>query len=161
MVRHAKSSWKDASLPDIERPLNKRGKRDAPFMARLMAGQMPRPDALISSPARRAFTTARHFARAWGMDKEGIVRNPAIYEAYYLDLMKLARELDENWQTVFFFGHNPAFTSFVNLFPGGGIIDNVPTCGIVALESTCDSWQAFSEKNSRVIKFIYPKQYFS
>lgn len=159
MVRHAKSSWDDPSLRDIDRPLSKRGRRDAPFMAKLMVDGQPKPDALISSPARRAFDTARQFAKAWGWNKEDIMRDPEIYEAYHMDLLALIQRLEDAWDTVFIFGHNPAFTDFVNLFSGGGHIDNIPTCGIVALESTADAWKSFSTENSRVVQFYYPKQY--
>ena len=160
MVRHAKSSWKDLSLMDADRPLNKRGKRDAPFMAKLIADQIQRPDALISSPARRAFTTATHFVKAWGGSKKEIISKRFIYGAYHMDILEMIQKLDTTWQTVFIFGHNPTFTDFVNLFPGGGHIANVPTCGVVALESTANDWDSFSTENTRVVHFYYPKQYF-
>lgn len=159
MVRHAKSSWEDFSLSDIDRPLNSRGKRDAPFMAELIARKVELPDALISSPAKRAFTTATYFAKAWGKSKDDVLIQKSIYEAYHSDILKLIHHLDAQWQTVFLFGHNPTFTNFVNLFSGGKHIDNIPTCGVVALESTADNWITFSPENTRVIHFYYPKQY--
>lgn len=161
MVRHAKSSWEDMSLRDADRPLNNRGKRDAPFMAKLIAGKVSRPDAFLSSPAKRAFTTAKYFAEAWGRDKKDIILKPSIYEAYHSDILALIQHLDADWQTVFIFGHNPTFTNFVNLFPGGKNIANVPTCGVIALESTADTWTDVSPQNTRIVHFYYPKQYLS
>lgn len=161
LVRHAKSSWADLSLRDIERPLNKRGKRDAPFMAKLIAGKMPAPDAIVSSSAKRAFTTATQFAKAWGWSKKQIHINPSIYDAYSLDILELIRSLNDDWQCVFIFGHNPTFTDLANQFPGGEHIDNVPTCGIVYLASKTKTWQNFSPQNTEVLQFYYPKQFFS
>ena len=160
LVRHAKSSWKDMSLRDIERPLNKRGKRDAPYMAKLLAGKVAKPDALISSPANRAFTTAAHFAKAWEIDRMDIIQKEEIYEAYQSDILEVIQALDEQWQSVFIFGHNPTFTMLANAFPGGGFISNVPTCGVVELHSQAEKWSLFSPKNTRLVHFYYPKQFF-
>ena len=64
LVRHAKSSWKDPDLSDFDRPLNKRGERDAPRMGRRFASVEPPPDLLLASPARRAARTAQVIAEA-------------------------------------------------------------------------------------------------
>lgn len=162
LVRHAKSSWDDPSLHDSDRPLNKRGKRDAPFMAKLFADRGLRPDALVSSPAVRAFTTAKHFAKALGFRKEDIVQQPAIYEAMSSDILRLVQQdLREEWQTVLLFGHNPTFTIFANQFDGRHI-DNIPTCGVVKLSGPIDHWRDFYPGNGiRLEEFVYPKQFLS
>ena len=160
LVRHAKSSWADMSLRDIDRPLNKRGFRDAPFMAKMLKGKGARPDALVSSPANRAFTTASYFAKAIDWSPEDIVVEKDIYEAYVSDLFEIVRSLSEEWDTICLFGHNPTFTSFANRFGGRDYIPNIPTCGIVRIESDCKQWSDFSEENSRLVEFHYPKQYF-
>lgn len=158
LIRHAKSSWKDMSLRDIDRPLNKRGKRDAPFMGQLLKRQEVQPDILLSSPANRAFTTACHFAKAFGMEKAAIQVEERIYEAWTKDILAIIQEQSSDRQTLFLFGHNPTFTSVANLFTTD-YIDNVPTCGIVKIEAAVKKWKDFTERTGKVISFQFPKQY--
>ncbi len=158
-IRHAKSSWSDMSLKDFDRPLNKRGKRDAPFMAQKLQEMGVRPDAILSSTANRAFTTATHFAKALGIGRNEIVEAPSIYEAYYSTVLKIVQNQPKHWDTILVFGHNPAFTSIANSFEGD-YIDNVPTCGIVKVSANVDDWRNFDEKTGEVGAFYYPKQYF-
>lgn len=158
-IRHAKSSWEDMSLGDKERPLNPRGKRDAPFMAQLLKGKGVKADRIISSPANRAFTTATFFAAEMGIEKEDIVIEKNIYEAYLQDVLNILKKLDQSVETVLIFGHNPTFTSLTNLF-SKEYIPNVPTCGIAKVESTCKDWADFADSNSALSDFYYPKQYF-
>ena len=130
-------------------------------MAKIMADQGERPDRLISSTALRAFTTASYFAEAFGLKAEDILKVPEIYEAYYRDILSMVNELENQWDIVYIFGHNPTFTDFVNQFQGGGRISNMPTCGIVEIEAEVNQWSDFSLKNAKVVRFHYPKQYFS
>ncbi len=158
-IRHAKSSWEDMSLRDRDRPLNPRGLRDAPFMAKLLKAKTPQIDKLISSPANRAFTTASYFAEAYGLDQEQIQVENAIYEASTLDVMNIINALDDSLNTVLVFGHNPTFTSLANMF-SQQYIPNVPTCGIVEIRSGASAWKDLDQDNSALINFHYPKQYF-
>jgi len=158
LIRHAKSSWDNPGLKDIERPLNPRGLRDAPFMAKLLLGNGVRPDRILSSPAVRAHTTARYFAEAQQINPNEIDLHRDIYEAYPEQLMALIRELDEQWKTVFFFGHNPSFTSLANSFTEEYIV-NVATCGVVCVESTAKTWNDLDTSNSKVKSYLYPKMY--
>ena len=160
VIRHAKSSWKDPSLRDIDRPLNNRGLRDAPFMAKLLAGKGIKVDRLISSPANRAFTTATYFAKAFGITPDDIQKDESIYHAYPEDLSDLVRGLPEDLNTVFLFGHNPTFTSFVNRFTSN-YIANVPTCGIAQVEADVSNWADFNTRTAKLVAYHYPKQYFS
>jgi len=160
LIRHAKSSWKDPSLDDIDRPLNKRGKRDAPFMAKLVSGKGLRPDRLISSPAKRALTTAEYFAKALELTRKQIDIRDEIYEAAPEDIHELIRALPEEENTILLFGHNPTFTAIANYF-SEEYIANVPTCGVVQLQADTDSWNRFDKEEGRLIAFYYPKQYFN
>lgn len=157
-VRHAKSNWDDPQLRDIDRPLNERGKRDAPFMAQLLKNKGVEPDALVSSPANRAFTTATYFAAAFGKKETDIQVIKGIYEADSITLMQILKKLPESWNTILIFGHNPTFTDVVNQFHGK-MIPNVPTCGIVKIEDTAQTWQAFGSNDAKITEFYYPKQY--
>ena len=158
-IRHAKSSWDDSSLRDSERPLNKRGLRDAPFMAKLLKGKGVQADMIISSPANRALTTAKYFASEMNLPDEKFDINNIIYGAYPEDVLRLVKNVDNSVNTLLVFGHNPTFTGIVNRFTED-YIANVPTCGIVKIEADIDSWSAFNESNAVQTEFYYPKQYF-
>lgn len=157
LVRHAKSSWDDFQLTDFQRPLNDRGLRDAPRMAALLAAQSNPPEKLVSSPAERAITTARFFAEALGIAPAEILEAPRIYEASVVTIMEVIHELDDNWNAVALFGHNPAFSYVAGAFPGERVGD-MPTCAIVTLSSTADAWADLEPHNTRISHFMYPKQ---
>lgn len=159
LIRHAKSSWSDSSLRDIDRPLNKRGYRDAPFMAKLLRGHGVEPDLIISSPANRARTTAGYFAEELGIDKKAIDLRQEIYEAYARDIIEMIQSLPDTANTVLIFGHNPCFTSVANTF-SKEYIPNIPTCGITKIEADVASWSEFDERRAKLTDFYYPKQYF-
>lgn len=158
-IRHAKSSWADMSLSDIKRPLNKRGLRDAPFMSTLLKAKVSQIDLFISSNAVRAFTTATYFANEFGLKKEEIQVEPFIYHTYAPEVLDFINKIDDQHDVICIFGHNPTFTSIANHF-SKEYIANVPTCGIVKVESKCTTWQSFSDENSEMAAFYYPKQYF-
>ncbi len=159
LIRHAKSSWADPSLGDFNRPLNQRGERDAPFMAQVLYEQLGHVDKIVSSPAKRAITTAATFGATFGIPLEAIKKEERIYEAFPSAILNIIKGLDEDWNTVLVFGHNPAFTSVANHFPPF-FTDNVPTCGIIKIVSSAATWSVFSGQNSIVESFHYPKQYF-
>lgn len=160
LVRHAKSSWEDPQLKDIDRPLNKRGERDAPFMGKLMDGKGIAPNVLISSPANRAYTTAKTFAVAMDYPVDEIIINPEIYGAGVDDLLEMVQNLKNDWNSAMLFGHNMTYTMFANLYAKPAL-ENVPTCGIVALEFNIKTWTKVSRGNGKLLFFEYPKKYFS
>ncbi len=158
LVRHAKSSWEDYSLKDIERPLNERGRRDAPFMGKLMLGKEQVPDLIISSPAKRALTTARIFAEQLGKPKEEVQVIDEIYEAYTTEILYIINALDDRYASIALFGHNPTMTDIANVF-GEEYIPNVPTCAIVKIVSSATTWAELDKSNSKRTAFHFPKQY--
>ncbi len=158
LIRHAKSSWGNPGLRDHDRPLNERGLHDAPKMAQLLVEQGVQPDLLVSSPAKRAFTTALFFAEAFKLEAEKVLREPNIYEAFPQDILRIISELPESSQTVLLFGHNPTFTEVANHFIENDFIENVPTCGVVKITSTAASWREFYEGNSKVAACYFPKE---
>ena len=159
LIRHAKSSWEDMSLSDFDRPLNGRGLRDAPMMAKMLADKGVKPDAIVSSPANRAFTTATYFGKAMGFKKKEIIQEKDIYEAYPSTVLEIINDLDDDYKTVLVFGHNPTFTSLANEFKEDSFIANLPTCGIVRIDSTAKNWEDVSPDNSEVKAIYYPKQF--
>lgn len=156
LIRHAKSSWDDMSLDDFDRPLNKRGKRDAPAMAQWLKDEIKNLDAIISSPAKRAKRTAKQFADAFGITVE---YHKSLYHAGTEEILSSVYGTNDSHSAVAIFGHNPGFTYFANNYlEDNGYIDNVPTCGIVAIESSADRWSEFNDVNSKVKFFMYPKK---
>jgi len=158
LVRHAKSSWKQDGLTDLARPLNKRGKADAPFMARCLASRGRRPDRIVSSPAARARATAIVFAQAHGYPEADIVPAPRIYEAAVSDLLEVLRNLTDADDRVFLFGHNPSVTEFL-VEVAGVNIDNVPTCGVAELRFQTERWQDIEATGAELVDFDYPKKH--
>ncbi|MDX2136128.1 MAG: histidine phosphatase family protein [Saprospiraceae bacterium] len=156
LIRHAKSSWEHPGLRDFERPLNNRGLRDAPLMAALMKNLGVVPDLLISSPARRAWSTACIFAEAYGLPFSDIQQAPDLYECRPQDVLKVVSGLPEAARVVLLFGHNPALTEFANRFTDDPI-DNIPTCGVVRIDSVAPDWASFYDENARVAQTWFPK----
>lgn len=156
LVRHAKSSWKDPALPDFERPLNKRGQRDAPAMAERMAGLEPRPDWLVSSPARRARETAEIVAAGIGYAAADISYDPRIYESSARGLIELIRGFDDAYAHVVLFGHNPAITELAEILTERPF-ENVPTCGVVRVRFGIESWALADTERGDLIAFEHPK----
>jgi phosphohistidine phosphatase len=158
LIRHAKSSWDSPGLRDFDRPLNERGLKDGPRMAQLLAKEGVKPDLLISSPAKRAYTTALFFAEAFQINPAEIQKEPGIYEALPTDILRLIAELPTDAATVCIFGHNPTFTEVANQFAEDDIIENVPTCGIVKISSSAADWRSMYEGNSRIAACYFPKE---
>lgn len=158
VIRHAKSSWDEPGLTDFERPLNKRGKRDAPFMGNVLKFRGLIPDLVITSTAKRARKTAQLIVEALGCGEEVIEPRDSIYLAEAADLLDLIRGLDDKPERVFLVGHNPTLTELVNLLAGESI-DNIPTCGVASLEFALDSWAHVMEGAARMAFFDYPKRH--
>jgi len=157
-VRHAKSSWDHPTLRDIERPLEPRGLRDAPFMAKVLKSKGVEPDLLLSSPATRAYSTALYFADAFEIERGDVQLEPRIYEAFSEDILDIIEKLPAEADTVLLFGHNPTFTNIANRFSKKQI-DNVPTCGIFKVEAKVNSWKDFKAPLAVLTEFHFPKQY--
>lgn len=159
LVRHAKSSWKDFEiLSDFERPLNKRGKRDAPFMGNILLKMGILPELLLSSPAQRARSTAIEIAKAINYPIDNIQYKAAIYEASIYELIDIVQNLPEQYQSAMLFGHNPAFTILANIYSDKPI-ENLPTCGILAIQFEVDTWAAAKAETAQLLWFEYPKLY--
>jgi len=156
LIRHAKSSWDQPGLRDFDRSLNERGLRDAPIMAQLLRTHITEPVLIVSSPAKRALTTARFFAAAFSIQEEAIVLQPNIYEATGYQLLKIISSLPDVADTILMFGHNPTFTDVANLF-SDDLIANLPTCGIVQIKSTAQKWSELYDDNSEVVWKLFPK----
>ena len=140
LVRHAKSDWSDRSLDDFDRPLNARGERDAPEMAaRLVAAGLV-PTLMISSPARRALTTAQVFADAFGVPRSRIRQADEAYLASPGELLDLVRKRGGSARHVMVFGHNPGISGFGAWLAGDEPLGEVPTCAVASLQVPVSRW---------------------
>ena len=156
LVRHAKSSRKDPLLEDIDRPLNQRGKQNAPLMGKRLAKKEVAPDRLLTSPAKRAVKTARIIAGKIGFPKEKIESIGAVYLASPEDLLRLLHGIGDEGDHVMMVGHNPGFTDLNNLI-NSFKIDNIPTCGVVCIDFDIASWSELAEGQGKLVFFDYPK----
>lgn len=160
LIRHAKSSWDESRLSDFERPLNKRGNRDAPFMAALLKKEKVQPDIIISSPAKRAITTAEIFASELDYPFKKILTEISIYESGIKELETIVQSIPDENKTALLFGHNPTLTFYANHL-GDKFITNIPTCGVLGIELKVKSWPEVEWGKGKIFLFEFPKKYSS
>ncbi len=158
LIRHAKSSWENGDLTDLERPLNKRGFRDAPFMGKILSEKIESPQLIISSPAKRAISTANIISEYFRYDPNKIVKEEKVYHAVVSDLMRIIYSVSDTINFLMIFGHNPTFTQTSN-YLSDKKIDNIPTCGFVQINFELDSWNNLESNTGKQILFEYPKKY--
>ncbi|MFW0718486.1 SixA phosphatase family protein [Pedobacter sp. N23S346] len=154
LVRHGKSDWGNLDLKDFDRPLNKRGKENAPEMAERLINKGFKFDLIVSSPAKRAKTTAKYFAEAYKTDQ--IQFEEAIYEASSKTLLHIINGFKDEVDNVVMFGHNPGFTDLANELSDADLY-NIPTAGMVLISFPFDSWAMVSKGTGEMVFFDYPK----
>lgn len=157
LVRHAKSSWDYEELSDFERPLNARGRRDAPLMAERVRRLIGVPQRLVSSPALRAITTAQIFAQSLDMDLHDIVLRPRIYDASSATLLKVVQSFDDADQHAMLFGHNPGLSELAHQLARCHFVD-LPTCGIAHLSLNIQHWRDAAARCGELLHHTYPKE---
>jgi len=153
IVRHAKSSWDDLTLGDKQRPLNKRGKRDAPIMAQRISERHKTIDMLCSSSSQRTRETAGHFMGHLTFTK--VEYMDKIYHAPSDVLLEVIHDLPPEAETAMILGHNPGSTNLYNHF-ADEYLDNLPTCGVFMLEIDGE-WSDADQQNTSVTYLTYPK----
>lgn len=157
LVRHAKSSWAQLDTPDFDRPLNKRGKADAPIMGRHLRQQRGVVvNQVICSTAKRARATAKLLVKGLAYDFDQVLWNETIYSGDVNDLCNLIKKSDDAWQSVMVIGHNPDMTDLVNLL-AGDTVENMPTCGVYGMVLEVDSWKMVEAGVGKKLFFDVPK----
>ena len=155
ILRHAKSSWDQPGLRDHDRPLNPRGRRDAPRMGRFLVARDFVPDRILSSTAVRARTTAELAAAEFGRDVE-IETTSELYHASpdaYVDVVEAMGGAEERLMVV---GHNPGITSLVWQLTAEG--EYMPTAALAAVELDIEDWAELgSARRGRLVGFWRPK----
>ncbi len=157
IIRHAKSD-KSFFGNDFERPLNERGKTDAPAMANRLLKTVGKLDALVSSPAKRAKKTAELFAETFGKPSDEIIFISALYHANVEVFYDVISALPDSLDIVAVFSHNPGITYFVNSLNTKARIDNMPTSGIFAVEINTTQWSGFTKGRKEFLFFDYPRK---
>jgi phosphohistidine phosphatase len=156
LVRHAKSDWGNFDLKDFDRPLNQRGLSNAPEMGKRLFQKNILPDAIVSSTALRAITTAQLIALEIGLAANKIVLNPHIYLATEFQLLNVINQFDNGFKLVAIFGHNPGISEFANYLTNSNIY-NLPTCGMVLITFDTDDWATISGATGKLVWYDYPK----
>ena len=156
LLRHAKSSWKDSGIPDHDRPLKKRGKRDAPRMGELMVKEELFPDLIISSSAKRACKTTELLVEEAGFDCE-IVYERDLYAAWPDAYIETLNVLPDQYERVMVVGHNPGLEDLLEMLTDE--FERMPTAALAVISLPITSWRELSsETRGELVRIYRPKE---
>ncbi len=157
IMRHAKSDWSHPDLADFDRPINKRGRFDAPLMGQWMGTLAHRPDLIVSSPARRARQTAELVAKALPFSEE-LQFWEDLYPGSAEITIAAIRELSEELKSILIIGHNPNMEALASTLTAGGALRlKVPTAAVIMLTADIGSWAALSDERAELQGMVTPK----
>jgi len=156
VVRHGKSDQGEYGMSDFDRTLNHRGNKNAHEMAERITLKGIVPELIVSSPAKRALSTAKHFADVLKVPYEDIRLEPTVYEANTTALVKVINGLNNDDDRIALFGHNPGITELVNYLADAKIY-NLPTAGVVVIDFPFDDWSMVSQHTGSLLLFDSPK----
>ena len=154
LVRHAKSDWSDDGLSDFDRPLSERGRRDAPQMAAFLLGRGTVPELIVSSPAKRAYATARIFAERFEIPENDISVREELYEASAKTVREVIASLPEHVERAAVFAHNPALTYVVQQF-ADEYFENLTTAGVAIIEGEVDEWADLTPEAGATLASVF------
>lgn len=156
LLRHAKSSWKNSDIEDHERPLNKRGKKDAPKMGRLLASENLLPDLIVSSSAKRCRKTAEHVIHTSGYRGETRFCND-IYEASADTLVDFLAKQPESAARLLLIGHNPGLEELLERVVG--VYMPLTTAALAYIDLPIDSWPDMTDEiRGTLVKVWQPRE---
>jgi len=160
IIRHAKSSWTNANLRDHDRPLNARGERDAPIMAKHLLNNEYQINKIVTSTAKRAEQTAKSFADLHQVTSDNFYTSPNLYHAGIGDWITVLEEYwhlvdDSQESLIAFYAHNPGITNIINWLCDENLF-NVPTCGC-AIIGFQDDLERIDSGVAQLIHYFYPK----
>ena len=156
IVRHAKSSWKYPELTDFQRPLNGRGKRDVPDMSQRFLETGYKVDLIKSSPAERAFTTAKGFARRLNINLDEVEQNKNLYHASSVSIRRIIAGTPNHINSLMIFGHNPGLTYLINDISDFYLV-NLPTCAICGIALNIEQWSDILSASGEKFYYDFPK----
>lgn len=154
LLRHAKASW-DEDVEDHQRSLKKRGISDSESIAKEVASRLPAPEIMVTSDAKRAMMTAKSFQTTWNIKETDFHKQHRLYDFQGAEVLKFIKNLDDRNSTVMLVGHNYAFTAIANMF-GDIKIDEIPTCGFVAIRFDVLHWKQVSK--GETFFHVFPRQ---
>ena len=137
LMRHAKSSWTDSNIPDHERPLKKKGRKDAERMGKMLKTKGLEPDLIISSTAVRAKETAEILADSCKCKKE-IIFLESLYMAEPSDILHAIEKHGKDKKIIMVIGHNPGLEAFLQI--ADGKVESLPTASVAYLTASIDDW---------------------
>ena len=156
LIRHAKSSWADAGMEDFDRPLNDRGKKDAPQMAMRLLHRKIHIDAFVTSTAKRARKTCSAFMEVYERKQADMMLKPELYLAPPEQFVNVINSLEDTIETAALFAHNPGITDFANSLTKTKV-DDMPTCAVYAVRAAIKTWKEFETAKKEFYFFDYPK----
>jgi len=143
-------------LPDKDRPLNDRGKREAPKMGKRLAKRAVKPELIVSSPAVRALATAKIIARKLDYKLKEIVVDDRLYPGDADKLLTVIHRLDNELKRVMLFGHNPALTDLAHRLSSE--IVHMPTCAVAKFKFRAKSWSSVRKSKLAKVALDYPRK---
>ena len=155
IVRHCKSSWKDPSLSDFDRPLNKRGNIDGELMSNYLRKKEKKIDKLILSTSKRTRLTSKYFIEK--IHFNSISYLDELYHASYSEIIKIISKIENNFNNIMVIGHNPGLTELINHFTDMRIY-NIPTTGIIKVEFKEAKWSKITENKGKIVYKKFPKE---
>ncbi|MFT4568533.1 MAG: phosphohistidine phosphatase [Saprospiraceae bacterium] len=157
ILRHAKSSWSNLQLSDLQRPLNGRGRHDSPLIGQVLAEIAPSIDELIISPSERTKETSINIKKYVNFLSERVIDR--LYHASTNDISDVVSMIEDSSNSVLLVGHNPGLTFFHNEYATKEI-DNLPTCGLYRIRIDANNWSDMDTTNSKVDYYRYPKMFY-
>lgn len=154
IIRHSKSSWKDHSLSDFDRPLNKRGKKDAKKMSFELSEKIKKVDLLLSSSSKRTTQTSNYFLDS--IDVRSNIFSENLYHSSSDLIFDFVLKINNKYNKAIIVGHNPGLTNIVNKLTNLKL-DNLPTSGIVIIVFDVDNWKKINYKSGLVEWIKFPK----
>lgn len=154
-IRHAKSDW-DNDLQDFERPLNKRGLKDAPIIGSQIKSKLPSIDLIISSPSIRTEQTAKIIAGSIGYPENNIKYYDELYHCSVSEYIEILIKQNIRHKHICIVSHNPGTTGIINILSNSDI-HNVPTCGVANIELDIFNWEEVEPGIGKLKRYITPK----
>ncbi|HEY59671.1 MAG TPA: histidine phosphatase family protein [Anaerolineae bacterium] len=152
LMRHAKSSWKNSKLPDHERPLKKRGQKNAKSMGKFLKAKKHVPDIVLCSTAERAVQTANILTKACGYDKE-VIYTDKLYMAEPSNIFEILHDQPDKAKNIMIIGHNPGMEAFLQILTGK--VETLPTASIAYLNLSIKKWANLNQKVEAKLKKLW------
>lgn len=159
LVRHAKSSWKDSSLDDKERPLKKRGKNDLKLLKPILKKHKVKPDHIFSSSAARTKQTAEIFADIYNLKDKRVSYHDELYHPDPRDIVDFIRHIDNKFRNITIIGHNPELTDAADFLWKDTFMEPVPTSACICLSFDIERWERLKVKTGDLVYYEYPGKY--